>query len=157
MYSVQSSIHNYCWAASNFSRDRRHAALPSRKEREKSRIINNSRIIRERKREQACRQPIIPPPLTESGVSPERAITQPSSQLETRWPARGETKPGPVERLKPISGNSVVARPLPIARQRHFRPVKCFLSGSANWQPQPSASLFWFVFRGHVTCVLVRY
>lgn len=66
---------------------------------------------------------------------PLSASVSPTGDLQTR--ARGQ-------RSRPISGRGVVARPLPIARQRHLRPVSGLLSGSASWQPQTSASLFCF-------------
>lgn len=87
------------------------------------------------------------------GVSPERAI----DPTQTR---AGPNQTSPCERCWRIIGGCVVARSLPIARQRHSRPVSCFLSGSASWQPQTSASLFpfHFLFRvfwasGYVTWV----
>ena len=71
------------------------------------------------------------------GVSPERAI----APTQTR---AGPNQTSPCERCCRIIGGCVVARPLPIARQRHLRPVSGLLSGSASWQPQTSASLFCF-------------
>lgn len=92
-------------------------------------------------REQACRQPTITLPAP--GVSPERAI----APTQTR---AGPNQTSPCERCCRIIGGCVVARPLPIARQRHSRPVRCLLSGSASWQPQTSASLFLFHFLSRV-------